>query len=677
MTAPRRRRPGIVAKLMLLSVVLLAIPWLAQRYFRQIEAFVLEGQRSALQLSAQAVATLLQGREELFEESGGLPIAPWDAHQCSPLPLAAPVQLDGNGRDWSLLGENGCRFGREHVLAGGTAPGIHALAFDLTLGQRGEQLYALFDVSDDAVVNRHPRFRSLDGSDHLRITIPGSDGAVNHYVVTAEGSGPITAYPVDDGFRYALGDGLPEPRLRGHWRETPRGYIVELRLPLALVPEREIGFAVADVDALAGPVHSVVGTFPLGESERLELVLLDTQEIREIMRAQATNLPGAKITVIDSRKRVRAEVGSSVGPVESDSRERLLGAALAAPAPPSPVSGAQVTAAAASIWAGDRVIGAVLLEQSNLEILGLQRDALERALAAILAACVGIAGVLWLFAWRLAWRIHRLRDDAGDAIDADGRVRRTTVAAGRNAGDEIGDLSRTMSGLLARLARYTGFLEQIPRTLRHELSNPLNSLSTSLQNLVAEQPELEKSKYLQSAERGVARIGAIVASLTDAANLEQALRDDEPEDVDLALLVPRYVENVAAGCPERRFVYSGPEETVVISAAAFRIEQLLDKLVDNAVAFSPDGGEIDVALEVEGDRARLRVANDGEPIPEELRERAFDSMVSTRSAGERAHLGIGLYVVRLILDHLGGHIEAVARKEPPGTVFNLSLPISG
>jgi len=673
MSARPRRRPGIVAKLMILSLVLLAIPWLARKYFGQMEDFVLPGQRSALELAAQAVATLLQGRDELFEASGGLPIDPWDAHRCSPLPLAAPVQLDGNGRDWSLLGERGCRFGPEHLLAGDAPP--EAFAFDLTLGQRGHHLYALFEVRDDVVVDRDPRFRNLDASDHLRLTLPDADGAIRRFVLTPEKTGAITAYAADEGFRYAQGNGLPESRIRGQWSEAPHGYTVEMRLPLTLLAHREIGFAVADVDRLAGAVRNVVGTFPSGEAERVELVLLETDEIRAVMESQARNLPGAKITVIDAQERVRTEVGADVGWVETAPRERMLRAALADAAPPPAYSGERITAASAPVRSGDRVLGAILIEQSNLEILGAQRDALERAQGAILAACVGIAAVLWLFAGRLAWRIHRLRDDAAGAIDDAGRVRRTQLAAGREAGDEIGDLSRAISGLLGRLARYTGFLETIPRTLRHELSNPLNSLSTSLQNLVAEQPDLEKSKYLQSAERGVARIGAIVASLTDAANLEQALRDDERERVDLSRLLPQYVENLAAGCPQRRFRYIGSDGPVPISAAGFRIEQMLDKLLDNAVGFSPEGGTITVSLDRADDAARIRVSNDGEPIEAEIRERVFDAMVSRRAAGERAHLGIGLYVVRLILDHLGGRIVAIPRRDPPGTTFEVLIPI--
>jgi signal transduction histidine kinase len=677
MRGERTRRPGIVVKLLPVSLALLAIPWLATHLVNRMDAFVREGQGSALQLAAEAVATVLHDREDLFNVKGGLPVP---LQECSPLPLEAPIQLDGNPRDWSHLRERTCHFGRANVLRSDRGEEESGASLDLALGERGAYLYGLFQVTDDVVRYRHPRYRNLDGSDHLRIALPGGGGREHRYLITAENAGPITTYEVGPSWRYALGDGRPVRGVRGYWAETARGYTVELRLPLAMLPERKVGFAAADVDETAGPVVGLVGTVPARDPDRIDPVSLPSPGIVHIM--SALDLPGAKITVIDAGERVRTEVGADIQPVEKAVRDRLVRGALdhraGTPYAVAPFSGEEVTAASSPIRGGGRVMGAVLIEQSNQEILGLQRDELERALVAIIFACLAIAGVLWLFAWRLAWRIHRLRDDAGGAIDADGRVLRVEVAAGRRAGDEIGDLSRTVSGLLARLARYTTFLERIPRTLRHELSNPLNSLSTSLQNLVSERPDLTDSKYVQSAERGVARIGEIVQGLTEAANLEQALRDDEPEPVDLAALVSRYVENFAAGCPQRRFSLRRAREPVTISGSSFRIEQLLDKLVDNAVAFSPADSEIAVELDASGGRARLSVSNDGPPIPEEVRERLFDSTVSTRGSDpiDRPHLGIGLYVVRLIVEYMRGSIEVRDRAGGTGAVFILELPLA-
>ena len=695
-----RRGPGLRARLALISLVLLALPWLVVRYQREIDAFVLEGRTSALLLAAQGVATVLHDREDLFDESGGLPVRLGGGLEVSedsrgsaqsadfaPALLEAPIRLDGRARDWNVPRERRHHYGAAQTLRSSDtrAP---SLGFDLSLGLRRDLLYALFEVSDDVLTYRPDRYRSLDRSDHLRLSVRGELGTVRRFVITAMQDGPISVYEVGESWRYALGEGSPELRVRGQWRATRRGYNIELRLPIAMLGVgREVGFAVADVDRAAGEVIQVVGTYPAGESERLNLARLDSAEIERILRG--FHLPGARIAVIDHLARVRAEVGAELAEGEASARSALLAAALAGQRGAGAHSGAEITRAVWPIADGDHVMGAVLVEQSNRSILGPQRAALERVLVAMAAACLGIAALLWLFAWSTTRRIQRLRDAASAAIDASGRVRRLELRSGRRARDEIGDLSRTISALLGRLSRYTTFLEEIPRTLRHELSNPLNTFSTSLQNLVHEHPEIATSKYVASAERGVQRASEILEGLTDAASLEEALRDEESELLDLSQLVTRYVENVAPSLPGRRFALrlagegDGGSAAVLVRGSGSRAEQLLDKLIDNAVSFSPEGSEIAVGVEVDAVRgtARLCVSNEGPLLPDDLRGRLFDSMVTsrkTRSAGtgDRPHLGIGLYVVGLIAAHMDGHARAVDREDGRGVVVSVELPLA-
>jgi len=647
-----RRGLGVRARLVLISSLLALLPWLVLQYQREIDAFVLEGRSSALRLAAQGIATVLHDREEWFDETGGLPVLLGDEHDFAPLPLEAPVALDGNGRDWGGLALRRRHYGREAALLPGEFDS--SLEFDLSLGRRGGWLYTLFEVRDDAVTYRPANYRRLDASDHLRITLPARDigGAATQYVVTVREPGPVTAYPVGESWSYALGDGLPDDRVRGQWRAVAGGYTLELRLPIELLgPSHEVGFALVDVDRPGGSVASVVGTFPRDASGDLNLVLLNSPEIERILRG--LDLPGARISVVDHLGRVRADVGA-------------------------PLPGSDTTRASWPIRDENGLIGTVRIEQSNREILGHQRAALERVLIAMAAACAAIAGALWWFAWRLGRRLRRLRDEASGAIDENGRIRRSALESERGAGDELGDLSRSISDLLARLSRYTSFLEQLPRTLRHEISNPLNTLSTSLQNLVHERPELEKSRYIESAERGVARVGEILEGLTVAASFEESLHDDELEEVDLAELTRCYVESFAAVETERSFQLRVTGSPVRVRASAFRLEQLLDKLVDNAVSFSTPGSAIEIALSASKGSARLSVANEGPPLPEGPRAQLFDSMVTSRPAGggNRAHLGIGLYAVRLIAEHAGGAAEARDRADGNGVVVRVELPLA-
>jgi signal transduction histidine kinase len=687
-----------------LSLVLLVLPWLVLRYQREMDAFVLEGRKSALLLAAQGLATVLSERADLFDENAGLPIGIDESADFAPRELEAPVKLDGSGRDWSALEARRRGYGREQTLQSVQSGESGTLSFDLSLGVHREHLYALVEVSDDVVAYRHDRYRSLDRSDHLRIGLRDASGGTRRLVVTASEAGPISTYHVGESWRYADGDGLPVRTVRGHWRETPEGYTVELRLPLEMLGSQpEIGLAVADVDRSAGTLSHVVGTFPEGESESLSRVRLHSAEIERILRG--IDLPGARVSVIDRLARVRAELGADVVQESPRLRDELLRAALreqsgawadglepaALHASEAGIAGAhageRLTRAAWPIHEAGAVTGAVLIEQSNREILAHQRTALERVLVWMLVACVGIAALLWIFAWRVTHRIHALRDDAAGAIAPDGRLVRTEVNAGSRSGDEIGDLSRTITELLGRLARYTRFLETIPRTLRHELSNPLNVLSTSLENLVIQHPEIAQSKYVASAERGVERASAILASLTDAASLEEALRDEEAEEVDLSKLVTLYVENFAASWPAYRFELVGASASVTVVGSGFRVEQMLDKLLDNAVSFAAAGSVIGVAVEAERECVRLLVTNEGPRLPAAMADRVFDSMVSGRAAGSGSsdprsdgrgpHLGLGLYVVGRIAEHMGGRAWARDRDDGRGVVVELELPRSG
>jgi len=110
------------------------------------------------------------------------------------------------------------------------------------------------------------------------------------------------------------------------------------------------------------------------------------------------------------------------------------------------------------------------------------------------------------------------------------------------------------------------------------------------------------------------------------------------------------------------------------------IAQLLDKLVENANDFAPPESAIRISLEADARMARLAVENDGPPLPGEAIARLFESMVSLRgpeSRGEAvdgAHLGLGLYIVRLVAEWHGGRVRASNLPSGRGVRFEVELP---
>jgi dedicated sortase system histidine kinase len=692
---------------MLLGAALLIVPWFSFRQLVQMEAFLIQGQSQAQMLTAEGVSTLLNGREDLFND---LPVSLEDYEALYAHPLPTPVRIDARDNDWEALADKRQRFGVTD--ADGPLPDG---AFELILGERGGQLYAFLSVRDDARVWRNPNYLRLDNADHVRLSYVTGGGREGRLQVSMQEPGVTTAYHMDSDWRFAE-DGQPENRLQGFMEETAEGWTLEFRLPLDMLgSRRSFGLSVVDVDdAETRAIRSITQTLPTAGRQGFNLVVLRSPEVLNIIRG--LGYAGARILVVDRQRRVRAETGSyQSAPAESEddgfgaealdafrplvrglldlgrdevrplqgasAGEQVIQASLEGRA--SSVlrrlgNGEEIIMAAHPIISSDAIIGTVVVEQNTEDILELQRVALERIMLVSGGTLLAVFVVLLAFSVRLAWRIRGLGAEANNAIDAQGRLKTNQLRREIDAGDEIGDLARSVSNMLSRLHQHNQFLENMPRTLRHEINNPLNTLSTSLQNLEQEQPELVDSKYLEAARRGVMRIGAIVQNLADAANLEESLDAEELEELDLQELLDNYVSNCRTVHADCRFVFRGTPRPVRARVSDYRIEQMLDKIIDNAVDFHRPGTPIRVDLDVRRETLEITVANQGPRLEPEIEDSLFDSMVSRRAGkpDNRLHFGLGLYVVRVIAERHGGSVRAGNLATGDGVAVTVTLPLA-
>ncbi len=336
---------------------------------------------------------------------------------------------------------------------------------------------------------------------------------------------------------------------------------------------------------------------------------------------------------------------------------------------------ATIVSAAYPIWVGDNVRGAVVVEETTNAVLAARNHAFERLFTLVLAALlVGSVAVTAYATW-LTTRIRRLRDDADSAIDGEGRVRRTLV--GSDARDEIGDLSRGLSAVLTRLSDYASYQEQMAARLSHELRTPLAVVRSSLDNLRQMPLASDANIYVERAQVGLDRLAHILTRISEAARLEQALADTERTTFDLAPVVAACVDGYRAAYPQRRIDYVPPDTALPVAGAPELAAQMLDKLIANAVEFAT-ADPVTVALAARGNQAALSVTNSGPPLPAEMQGRLFDSMVSVRPAARAStpHLGLGLYVVRLVAAFHGGSASADNVAGDSGVVVNVLLPLA-
>ena len=164
--------------------------------------------------------------------------------------------------------------------------------------------------------------------------------------------------------------------------------------------------------------------------------------------------------------------------------------------------------------------------------------------------------------------------------------------------------------------------------------------------------------YLARAREGTERLQAILTAMGAATRTEEAIQHAERTRFDLRALLESTAKAYADAFPARRFATQLPEQPCWIDGAPDLVVQMLDKLVDNAVDFSPPESIITLALDAEDRDCTLSITNIGAPIPPALRLRLFDSMFQYRRDGaSKPHFGLGLFIVRLVAEFHGGRVS--------------------
>ena len=522
---------------------------------------------------------------------------------------------------------------------------------DLALGEHRGYLYGFISVRDDVQIYRDPGYIRLDNADHARLSFVQSDGEPGRITLTYSQPGVITAYQMDPNWEFAA-TGVPEYRVRGYVAATDEGYAIEFRLPQSMINVTQ-GFAASfvDVDSDSREIRSVTQTLPTGDAEYFNLVIFRSPVVMSIL--EGLGYADTRVIVFDGSEpaRVRGRTGSisrAAEPTErswfdvgqvfeyvrpvlrrlvmdeqwvelgNEESERIADDAIRAALDGKPqavrrraITGEQIIMATHPITSDGDVVGAVSVEQNIDEILSFERDALGRVAQVTLLSLLAVVLVIVAFSFRLAYRIGKLRRQTTEAIDEHGRLTTTALDAEVKAGDEIGDLAREIDNMLKRLAQHNQFLERMPRTLRHEINNPLNSILTSLENLQSETDPQRRARYLESANRGVARISSIVQSLSEAASIEDSLKTEDLEVVNIEALLENYVHNCELTHPSDSFVYRGTKQPSYAKVSDYHIEQMMDKIVENAIDFHRKDSPIKVQLDRSRDWLRVTVANRG------------------------------------------------------------------
>lgn len=206
--------------------------------------------------------------------------------------------------------------------------------------------------------------------------------------------------------------------------------------------------------------------------------------------------------------------------------------------------------------------------------------------------------------------------------------------------------------------------------LRHELAGYLVGIRTSFE-LLERFPE-QRAEYSARGQQSLREMQLLMRQAAEATSIDEALLIEERERFDLSAVVRDCVDEYSSVYTEIRFDVS-LENDLDMEGQAYRIRQLLDKLVSNAARHQSGDEPVIIKLARNNDTAELIVENRGDTLPENTDIFALWAK-GDREATERRH-GLGLYVAKKIAQAHGGSIEALALLSPPGARFSVTLPL--
>jgi two-component system sensor histidine kinase ChvG len=726
-------RFGLRSKLLLLSSFLFIIPWFGYQYVWEMEKYLRFGQEQTLVGTARALATALHERENLFNNQASFLPNVEQGKDLYGYQLTQAVQLDGLHNDWPEFNQRTHFYHHQQKLF---AKEPLSLNFKASVGKYDNYLYLFFQVVDNQLIFRGKNTRSITHNDYLALSFSDNNNKLNRFIISNKQAGWISAFRVTDdesaipvpaphiqghwlltsqGYNVELrvpldnlGDNIAFAFFDVDKTDSEAVSAIGSADPsnaeslgTIVVPSPEIerivkgmrytnsSIWVVDqhhrVLASAGSLKSATGVWQAQEKqpkedEKNRLWYQFKQQLLLPLYYKVLTKPSTDFIdqLYDAQHLQGSHIVSALSG-KATSQWRL-----------TTDKQALVLSAAYPIFINNQVQGAVIVEETTNGIRTLRNRALEKLFTAILAIMSLGALTFILFASRISSRIRHLSTQAELAIDKQGRIIGQMQAS--NSNDEIGDLSRSFTTAVNRLSEYNHYLENMSSRLSHELRTPIAVVKTSLDNLSlqeAQQHQTGKSNspYIERAQTGINTLNLILTNMSEATRLEQMLSTTDKIDFDLKQVVSGCISGYQQIYPAIKFVFNVEindlkTNTFLLHGSPEHIVQLLDKVISNGVEFSEDN-IITITLKKisNNNSAELFISNNGILLPEQLSESLFDSMVSLRDKYQKKnnqkeipHLGLGLYISRLICQFHHGKINAYNHQDPDGVTVHICLP---
>lgn len=235
---------------------------------------------------------------------------------------------------------------------------------------------------------------------------------------------------------------------------------------------------------------------------------------------------------------------------------------------------------------------------------------------------------------------------------------------------------RLISQLQDTDRRKTEFLA----TLAHELRNPLAPIRNGLQVLRYAGNQGEMAEQARSMmDRQVGQMVHIIDDLLDVSRISRGKLELRKETIELATVIQSAMETCSPLIEQagHKLTVTMPQESIRLEGDPVRLSQAVGNLLSNAAKYTDEGGEIELSVSRENDTATISVKDSGVGIPTEMQPRIFEMFTQVDQTLEKSQggLGIGLTIVRQLIEMHGGSVEVRSEGRGKGSEFLLRIPV--
>ena len=245
--------------------------------------------------------------------------------------------------------------------------------------------------------------------------------------------------------------------------------------------------------------------------------------------------------------------------------------------------------------------------------------------------------------------------------------------------NEFTDLGRAFNSMSERIEALDQTRSQFVSNASHELKTPLSTMKILIETLMYQDPmdPAMTKDFLNDVNSEIDRLNRIVSDLLTLVNIDSGGMKLNRESIPLKALLDEQIKRLLPLARENGIeINLEARDEINITGDSLKLQQVVYNVIDNAIKYTPRGGEVHTSLTRSGKRAIIRISDTGIGIPAQDLPHIFERFYRVDKSHSRATggTGLGLSIVKQIVQLHGGTIEARSA-EGQGTTFIIDLPI--